>query len=100
MRDCAALSRFVSGVDAGPCLAVMGCDEASCRQSVGNDATERPPAKQLPTGVLARVIGSLCARYFTLNASHFVVTAACVAVLVIAAVIRYAPFLAGLYFQL
>ena len=83
MRDCAALSRFVSGVDAGPCLAVMGCDEASCRQHVGNDATERTPARQLPTGVLARVLGSSCAGYFTLNASHFVVTAACVALLAI-----------------
>ena len=83
MRDCAALSRFVSGVDAGPCLAVMGCDEASCRQSVGNDATERTPARQLPTGVLARVLGSSCAGYFTLNASHLVVAAVLAAVLAI-----------------
>lgn len=44
--------------------------------------------RRLPAGVLATMRDCVCARYFTFNASHFVVTAACRAVLAITALIR------------
>src|SRR5450759_5883700 len=51
-------------------------------------ARARTPAGLLPAGVLARVLGSSRAGYFTLNVRHFVLAAVCAAVLAIVARMR------------
>ena len=56
--------------------------------AAATNALARTPVRRLLSGVLAKVLGSSRARYFTLNASHFVVAAVCVAVLAIVACTR------------
>jgi hypothetical protein len=63
---------------ARPCWVVV-------RRLVGFSSAKRTPASQLPAGVIVRVFGSSRMDYFTLNVSHFVVAAACAAVLAIVA---------------
>jgi hypothetical protein len=66
---------------AWPCWAVV-------RRLVGNPSAMRALAGLLPVGVLACVLRSSLAGYFTLNLRHVVVAAACAAVLAIAACMR------------